>query len=165
MKSKAYIVTKNKKIIRVYKTTQGEPGIIASLKYEKIEDYDSIELAPSGYEGRKGMDLRELDKDGKVRPFEERVIEKLIPCPVGKKIVDNKIVNKSTLEKIRDKEIKMGEYEKYDEATDKIIPKTPEEIYSTEELEQMERDKLIHEEIKKIAEERLIASGKIQPKN
>lgn len=160
-----YIVTKNNKILRVYRTTQGQDGILKSLQYEKIYDYDSIEKVTNEYEGVSGMDVREIDTQGKVRPEEERIIEGLIPPPKGKKVLHGAVVDKTTLEKIRDGEIEIGSHEVYDEATDTIRPKTREEMFSPEELQRMEEEQLIQEEMRKIAIERLVAAGKIAPRD
>lgn len=168
-KTETWIVLKDKKILRVYKTSQGEPGIIASLKYEGITDFDERRKVTDFFEGVKGMDIRELTTKGKLRPLVDRIKEGYRPLDPNYKIEKDEIVEKTLKEKIDDGLVQVDAFQVYDEETQELRPKTQDELLrdgliTQAQIDAQERARLIQEEITKIAEERLIASGKIAAK-
>lgn len=160
-----YIVTKNDIILRVYHTTQGLEGIKKSLKFENVNDYDEIKKVTNEFEGYTGLNINEINENGKLKPLEQRIIEGYVALPKGFKIVDNKLVEKTLKEKIDDGDIVLSENEIYDEKQNIIRPKTPEEMYSPEELEKMRLEQMIQEEMQRIirqqAIDNLVKAGKI----
>jgi hypothetical protein len=173
MKSETYIILKNDEILKVYKTTQSIQGVHQSLKNQKISDYSDIKRVDKMNDYRPKTNINEYDKNGIFKPMETRIIDGYRPAPKGKKIVNNTIVDKTIFEQLRDGEIKMSPFQKYDEINDEIIDKTEEEIeaemiakMSKEELSKYNKqkeleaqEKLIQDEIRKIAIERLQAEG------
>lgn len=160
-----YAVFKDNIIVRVYETTQGLRGIYQSLAYEGISDYDTIKLVPNGYEGVVGMNIHELDENGRLRPEEERIVEGYLPVPKGKKIQDGRVVDKTLQEQIADGDVVVGDDYIYDSKQDIIRPKTPEEMYTPEELEKMRIEQMIQEEMQRIIKQQaidnLVKAGKI----
>ena len=123
-----YIVIKNNIIIEIYHTSQGIDGIIKSLQFEQITDYDIIQQVPNDFNGTLGMNIQEFDENWNLLPEEERIIKGFIPPPKGKKIKDGKIVDKSLFEQIHDGDIKIEPFQIYDETINAIRTKTEEEI-------------------------------------
>jgi len=161
-----YLVLKQNKILRVYKTSQGEKGIVESLKNEKIIDYDEIKKIANDTEHATGSDTREYDKEGALRPFIDRAKDGLIEIRPAYKIVGNEIIEKTLKEKIMDNVIKIDDYQIYDDVKKEIRPKTQEELLASglitqEKINEINKEKLIQEEIRKIAIEKLEALGKL----
>jgi hypothetical protein len=175
MKSETYVVLKDHRIVKVYTTTSGLTGIKESLKNQPILSYDSIIRVEGVPDYVQTTDIREYDENGKLRPLEDRIIDGFVPVPRGKKIVDKTLVNKTIVEKIADGDIKLEYNQKYDEERDEIVYKTEMEL-EEEEVATMSEDeliahneqkaidreiKLIDEEIRRIAMERLKQRGEI----
>jgi hypothetical protein len=161
-----YLVLKQNKILRVYKTSQGKNGVLESLKNEKIIDYDEIRKIENDTEHATGADIREYDAKGFLLPLIDRAKKGLANLDKHLKIDGDKIVEKSIEEKIFDEVIKLDDYHIYDNDKKEIRPKTQQELLSSgiitqEEIDDANKEKLIQEEIRKIAIERLTEAGKL----
>ena len=161
-----YLVLKQNKILSVYKTSQGKNGVLESLKNEKIIDYDEIRKIENDTEHATGADIREYDAKGFLRPLIDRAKKGLANLDKHLKIDGDKIVEKSIEEKIFDEVIKLDDYHIYDNDKKEIRLKTQQELLSSgiitqEEIDDNNKEKMIQEEIRKIAIERLTEAGKL----
>lgn len=121
-----YIALKDNKIIHICETNS-EQGIIGSLNYEGITDYNQIESIPNDYfQGKVGNDVREFDSNYEFLPLSQR--KDYVTIPEGKKIEGNEFVDMTVKEKIDQGLITLSDREKYDEASKQIIPKTVYEL-------------------------------------
>jgi len=121
-----YIALKENKIIHVCET-QSEEGIIGSLAYEGLTEYDSIKQIPDDYfEGKVGNDIREFDSNYELLPLSER--KDYVDIPEGMKIEGEEFVPMTVKEKIDQGLTILSDREKYDEISEQIRPKTVDEL-------------------------------------
>ena len=155
-----YAILKEKKIIKVFVTADGMHGVAMSLANEKITDFDKIEMIGIDHEWKRGYHTDEYDDKGVIKTDVERMILGRLDVPKGMKLIDDKLVEKTTEEKVRDGVIKLSDYEKLDSATKEIRQKTEAELISDGVLtqEQVDQQKL---EIEIQAELRLMAIERI----
>jgi len=135
-----YIALKNNKIIFICETNS-EQGVIDSLKYENIIDYDQIQQIPNEYfQGKIGNDIREFDSNYEFLPLQER--KDFVTIPEGKKIENNKFVDVTLKEQI-DTGIKILEpKEIYDEQNNIIRERTVDELVEIQLLTIEEASKI-----------------------
>lgn len=128
---KTYVVIKDNKFIAVYETDSID-GVVASLQYEGITDYDDIRMLPHGFEGKVGQNINEYDANNQLLPELDRMKAGYIDLPPNKKwnADQTALIDKTLKDKIDAGEIELTEYQKYDETTESIINKTAKELCS-----------------------------------
>jgi hypothetical protein len=164
--TKKYAAIKDNIIVATYHTADGIEGVKKSLGATPYDEI--IETPVESHDVKRGHDRREYDKDFRVRKLSERVRDGLVCIPEGHKLSGEKIVPMTLRDKV-DAGIKtlpprtkiVGEM---------IEPMSDAEIIASgqatkaeldAERAEKEREELIQAEIRKMAEERLIAQGKI----
>ena len=153
-KIETYVVLKSDKIIKVYRTSQGKSGVLKSLEFESINDFDEIKQMDNYTEAKPNLHRNELDNKGKLRPIVDRVKEGYRKLDPHLKIENDEIKEKSEEEKIAnglievpsDKEIIDG----------KVVAKKKEEP-TQEEI----REQLIQKKMRELAVKELEREGKI----
>ena len=84
-----WIATKGNKIVYIVDTGDGEQGILKSLEYQQITDYDQIQSVNNPYfEGIIGGDLREFNSTTWERKTQQEILTEL-----GKsKLEENEVI-------------------------------------------------------------------------
>lgn len=124
-----YIVRANGKILQVYETQDGLPGVEKSMKAEGL--IGEIVLVPTPFDGHREQDEREFDADWKLRPIRDRVGDGLVTLPKTHTVDEEtgEVRKKTLKESIDDGTTKLQPSQKYDPDKDTIIPKPwPERI-------------------------------------
>jgi len=135
-----YIALKDNKIVHSCETNS-EDKVIASMQYEGITDYDSIQQIPNEYfTGKVGQDIREFDSKYELLSLSER--KDFVDIPEGKKIEGNEFVEMTIKEKIDAGLTVLSDREKYDDITKTIIQKTNSEL-ATDGILAIEEFKII----------------------
>lgn len=166
-RTEKYIAIKDHVILRVMQTSDGIDGVKKALGNM---EYDTIEKVPLDSSLQKNRDRREYDdKTYDLRPLSERVASGYVELPTGHKLSGDVVVPMTLEEKVAvgieppqprmkavgDEWVKMTDAEiiASGQATQKELD---------DERSAKEREVLIQAEIRKMAEERLIAEGKIR---
>lgn len=171
-KVERWAVMKGDTIVRMYTTSQGKQGVLQSLKNQRIfeDSYDRIILVDRNHEGRPGRNINEYTNKGVERPLWMRVRDGYATLPPDMILDGETIRQKTVKEKIDTGVMEVPRDYVYDDELQDIRPMTlPEQLtaglITQEQYDEMERERLIAEEMQKIlrkqAEARLIAEGKI----
>jgi hypothetical protein len=129
METKQYIIIDNNdKIIKIYLSSDPLENIKSLLNSKNIS-YSKIIISDNLFsEYFVGSNINEYTNTGKLKTVEQRVIDGYISAPMGKKIENKQLVNKTLKNKIDAKEIVLAPYELYDETLDIIRDKTQLEL-------------------------------------
>jgi len=148
-----YIVIKDNKILRKYHTKEDISSIHNIMKKYNVTDYEIREI-PEDNEYRPDFNINEFENH-KLKSEEQRIIEGFVPVPKGFKIDKGKLIEKTIWEKIKDSDIILQSNEYY--CDEENIIKIEIQIPTQEEI----NEKLIQQEIRQIAIERLQTRGEI----
>lgn len=112
--------------------TDKEQNVIKSLPALRISEYDEIRNTKQHNSVRPKLNINEYNPDYTLKSDVERIAGGWLEAPKGKKLNADKteLIDKTTKEKIDDGEIKLSEYEKYDEETEDIRGKKLSELYA-----------------------------------
>ena len=164
---KSYIVIHGDTIVRVLHSSKGEEGVVQSIGGEK---HDKIIQVPyvKALLIRKGHSVKMYDTEWSIRKLSDLVLEKLVPVPKDHKLDGERFTPMTLQEKHEAGTIQIPPRCKV--LDNSIVPMTEEEIILSgqatqkqldDERKAIEEEILIQEEIRKIAIERLTASGKL----
>jgi len=171
-RAERWLVMKGDVIVKSYTTSQGKPGVLQSLKNQRIfeDSYDRIILVDRNHEGKPKRNINEYTNKGVERPLWMRVKDGYATLPPHQKLDGETIREKTLKEKIDDGVTEVPQGSKYDAAADAIVPMTEAErlaagLITQAQFDEIRKERLIAEEMQKIlreqAEDRLKAAGKI----
>ncbi len=171
-RAERWLVMKGDTIVKSYTTSQGKPGVLQSLKNQRIfeDSYDRIILVDRNHEGKPKRNINEYTNKGVERPLWMRVKDGYATLPPEMKLDGDTIRPKTVKEKIDTGAMEVPQGSVYDEALKDVRPMTEEEqvaagLITQKQLDEIRKERLIAEEMQKIlreqAEARLKAAGKI----
>jgi hypothetical protein len=158
---KDYVVSKDNKVIRVYETSQGEAGVIASLEHEGIDrtGHDIVEI-PTTHKVEVGSDLREYTKDWNKRSLKDRVEEGYVklrkaeedsPYPEGtvlEKVSGEELTPKTDYDFVKEgvRELQANEY--LDDEAEEIKTGTLQKLLEVGRINQTEYTERLSKEVR-----------------
>lgn len=149
-----YILLKENKLTKLIASQKSRTELNQTLQPLDF-DFDSILEVPENFETRIGADINEYDASLKYKSEEQRIIEGYKEVPKGMKIEEGKLIQKTILDQITDKEIILNEHEYYDSEKKEICFK------ERELTEEEKKEQAIQDELRLMAIERLEKKGKI----